>query len=429
MHMVGLNSDDNVIRERYRTFVAFVCDYLQSSDYEEKPLPDGHELKKHLETKKETEDVLDAFDELMAGLFRVDYEELSKESTEEMLLNTALDSIEYEDHFEISETKFEDSWKRLVMCRENASGRSRMYAYLEGFESEVSPIILDKEFTIREADMLEIAYFGQSMKSMGVRRESRYVLETNPGVDVGSIRMDLAKSEGEVKCISDILSRFYGIISALRIWSPGCVGVESESLELRSKDGAGVILHSEFLEKPEAFPAYYGRKRTTLSKLHSTEVSLFRAFWKDYVKASKSKRLRRAIRRYNTAVCSDNPEDELVDLIICLETLFGASGFRAVVLSSSLYSDDAEKCRMATEEINDAYKLRNSIVHGGGLKANDDHVVDRLFEFVAILLRNAILISAETSESISEHLIGTVFDTAKRKSIHQIINASIGASY
>lgn len=77
-----------------------------------------------------------------------------------------------------------------------------------------------------------------------------------------------------------------------------------------------------------------------------------------------------ALRRYNTALAREIPEDKIIDLSICLESIFNSQSeisFRFALYNAVLTKKDVEERLQAYKTMKDLYSNRSNLVHGNKL--------------------------------------------------------------
>jgi hypothetical protein len=197
------------------------------------------------------------------------------------------------------------------------------------------------------------------------------------------------------------------VVSVMRIVVPSRLGIRFVWTQERH------YAHERTDTKPDTFPAIWspialeGDGQQAYGQFEYTftpeRIEMFQAIWSRYLKLRSSKRLMRSIRRYNTAICSHEREDSLVDLIIALETLFQAQGFKVSFLVSFLFSLDEEERRQALCTLEDSYRMRNASVHGGDLDEKKMRIVDQLLPLVGQILSFAILVQM-SGKKLADHV-------------------------
>jgi hypothetical protein len=108
-----------------------------------------------------------------------------------------------------------------------------------------------------------------------------------------------------------------------------------------------------------------------------------------------STRLRIAVERLSDASLRPKADDRLLDLIICLEALFGddqgAAGYKIGLRSAVLIGNDHQERQEIFELVQQAYRRRSGLVHGGGKKRKDDITPKELAEKLANVTRKSLL--------------------------------------
>ena len=114
-----------------------------------------------------------------------------------------------------------------------------------------------------------------------------------------------------------------------------------------------------------------------------------------------SERLEWALRRYNVALVSDKTEDSIVDVIIALEILFNAIGFRMAYRASFLASTSPDERKIAVEILEKSHKIRSNIVHGSvSEKEKQKKLLGMLILVVCRILRSYIHVSNKYEDVI-----------------------------
>ncbi len=160
--------------------------------------------------------------------------------------------------------------------------------------------------------------------------------------------------------------------------------------------------------------------------LDEERVKYLQKLWKQYRKIRneeskrKTERINRALQRFCNAITSVDVEDEVVDLIVALETLFQAYGFKLVSYAAQLLGLDVKIYKHALETLDQAYDVRSKLVHGGRLKEKDKRVIINLLPLVAQIIIFWIALS-EVKGGVLELIQKSRFDKNLLSKMHKLL--------
>lgn len=150
---------------------------------------------------------------------------------------------------------------------------------------------------------------------------------------------------------------------------------------------------------------------------------------KNFAKNKRKRFLLNAIEYYNRSLGNYNNEVKLIDLMICLESLFSREKQElrlrySLRMSQLLGSSQQEKIPEIFRNVYALYSKRSKIVHGSeDVKLNDKDI--RIFRYY---LKEAIKIYIhidESKELLLNLLDESVYDLAKRESLGQIVSEAV----
>lgn len=184
----------------------------------------------------------------------------------------------------------------------------------------------------------------------------------------GDLSVDPAAIEAEQEALT---SKILSVVHCLRLFKSGGVSIPSLVIftphwPLEGGTSGGMV-------EPRTVGGQY--------TLTSGECEAFQEFWKKYNLARRTPFIDGAIRRFGYAGERHRPEDRLVDLIVCAESLFlsdagetrerGEMRFR-LSLRFAVFADLQDYGRTdAFRLMRSAYDARSAIVHGGRISPND----------------------------------------------------------
>lgn len=154
--------------------------------------------------------------------------------------------------------------------------------------------------------------------------------------------------------------KFDEACSALRLFKSGAVGYD--------------FIQKTTSGDPFRFIETYGssrpKPRLGLYVLLNGEISAFSVFWQFYqkVRQIKRNRIELALRRFNYGYERKRPEDRLIDYMIGFEALLLGEEqelrYKLALRGSALLGRNSDERERTFNELHEAYKQRNKIVHG-----------------------------------------------------------------
>jgi hypothetical protein len=169
--------------------------------------------------------------------------------------------------------------------------------------------------------------------------------------------------------IIDSHEKFEQVVRGLRILKEGQVDHQNTFRRSCFPGQIGVFPNSTYhLDKRHAPIESFNLSEDELPKL----ITILKAILLKTVSA----RLRIAVERLSDAILRPKADDRLLDLIICLEALFGDDqgaagykiGLRSAVIVGNNYRDRQEIFKLVQQ----AYRRRSALVHGSRKKHEDD---------------------------------------------------------
>jgi len=341
---------------------------------------------------------------------------LKDETTKEMLSGLLYESIDDDSPDKWPYFDLEDSLN-LAPKRNN-----RVWAYLHQFSSSQDIIELEGPLRIRRATIVENFYFReQNMTHAG--SVTSFIIESKPTAPLlGAFwTMKTIGKRGPERRNIIPPEPPYGIeirdlVTMIRLVCPSSVGYSTVILQLEFS--GGITIFPVYSTIPSGFPAVFGRLRGRTCKLDEKRIDFLQKLWVKFRAVRKDETvtrlqcIMRALRRFNNAIASVDVEDEIVDLLICLETLFQSPGFRMVFYASYLLGLDNKRYVHARTTLDKAYDVRSKVVHGGSLKAKDKKVIQDLLPLVGLVLIFWIVLAG---------VKGGVLDFVKKASLDESI--------
>jgi hypothetical protein len=290
----------------------------------------------------------------------------------------------------------------------------RCFTFLYGFESEMDTIQIGEGLQIRRVNLIERAIFRNRPEIelswvieemldcselpeyvVEITRDSlnRFVKEPS-GVESSLGMIDYVNN-------SDIIGDLIGII---RLVNPSYIGIRF----MRYHDIYGYW--DAWENRQEVMPAFYGGWKKP-EVFTASKIKFLQTVWEKFVGVRANERLQRVIRRYNSAIISEDLEDRLVDLIISLETLFQGMGHKIEFMASFLYGMVSENSEKAMNILEISYRLRNRTVHGGSIDGKKHGAtIDELLPLVSQIITMAILLQM-SGKSLSNHVKQAYLDS------------------
>lgn len=156
------------------------------------------------------------------------------------------------------------------------------------------------------------------------------------------------------------IERFDEARSALRLFKNGAVDYHFIQKTTCGDPFRFIETHGSSRPKP----------RLGLYVLLNSEISAFLEFWQFYqkVRRSKQNRIELALRRFNYGYERKRPEDRLIDYMIGFEALLLGEEqelrYKLALRGSALLGRNSDERERTFNELHEAYKQRNKIVHG-----------------------------------------------------------------
>jgi hypothetical protein len=317
-------------------------------------------------------------------------------------------------------------YEELERCMIEPSDGPRVWCYVHQLDCPIDIIDLDGPLRIRKATIVERALLKQKWHSTGL--SPTFIAETKRGTVETILDKEKAKRAGvdfhiELFTMPPFGDAFFTLVSILRLTIPSPVGYD----ELVYQDEAGELsTRMVYQVSPWKHPCSLGVLGQKKCELNGEDVRILNVLWDGYNKASQNfgterfSRLQRAIRRYERAICSNEVEDAIVDLIIALEILFEVGGREMAKLASHLIGSNEKSRGKLFRLLDDARKMRNSIVHGGFFDSNNDLVDRYLLSIVRRIIVCSILLAKE-----KEWFAGLVRDAVNNASRLEELHDSI----
>jgi len=185
-------------------------------------------------------------------------------------------------------------------------------------------------------------------------------------------------------------ANFNEVITALRLLKEGCVERQITYTRLEYPGQLGDVGHSiRAINKRHPISQSYTLSEADLPDLEQILTA---------IKSGRIPvRLQTAVDRVNFAAERDRAEDQILDLLIAMEAIFGDSqgaiGYKIGLRCAVFAENDYEERNRISKLINDAYSRRSALVHGGRsksmgtLKLTTDEIVKELLVLIAIASR------------------------------------------
>jgi len=298
---------------------------------------------------------------------------------------------------------------------------ARVWFYLHQFDAVLDSIDLEGPFRIRRMSMFERMYFKEFKESFAGRSRADFIVETRPGkfkpyrAQDGSYRMPrTCPLQGWIQLL----------LNSLRLVRISSVGTKTLYYDIPTLTEGGrerfVELRAEYTPPAEFLPGIFGHHEKSVCSLDYEGVALLKRLVKhlsplpDKMKDADFQTLLRALRRYNAALSSAGVEDEIVDLIIALETLSKTSGFKMVYNISYFIGVDDSDVKDVMGTLDKAYSIRSKIVHGGKIGKSDLAVISDIPRITrrALLLASVMGVSGKT---IRKNVQDISFDAQERE--------------
>jgi hypothetical protein len=340
---------------------------------------------------------LSSFDEL-SKIIEVDirYQKIKQEYTERfnggvsywLETNYIVESTFREYIGQLNQLKYEEKWalqlaKNLLRSLDEEISGTVCYSVVRGLECDFECQSLSKEIQLRKLSDDEICKLIEHQE--GLLQDD--ALPTNHCVLEQRFLIPLYQMQGSG--INTATENFNEIITALRLLKEG--RVERQNTYTRS----------EYPGQLSRMGGSIGssNKRYPISQSYTLLEADVPAL-KEILTAIKSGkipvRLQTAVDRVNFAAERDRADDQLLDLLIAMEAIFGDSqgaiGYKIGLRCAVFAENDYEERNRISKLINDAYSRRSALVHGGRsksmgtLKLTTDEIVKELL----VLIRKSI---------------------------------------
>jgi hypothetical protein len=207
--------------------------------------------------------------------------------------------------------------------------------------------------------------------------------------------------------------KFAELCSALRLFKQGSLAFNHIWMQNTTFSLEGIGPTHNPYSAPRLFDSY---------TLLNAEIADFLAFWQTYRQAVNNplKRLPGAISRFNFSYERYRPEDRLVDYVVAFEGLLLGDQqelrYKLALRGAALLSETATERKAIFEELSEAYKQRNNVVHGGShsptITINQTQIpfcelVDRTQEHLRSAIKKFLALCLERSE---KHIIEDIDD-------------------
>lgn len=268
----------------------------------------------------------------------------------------------------------------LAFCNLASNGIDRIYKIspLKGFftdDESVSSIPFSETLRIRKVTNEEkMTLYTKGISENIFPYDTQWIVEYNLAVD------NKIKDSGIVDYRTQPIDRtdaiFYAVISTLRLFQTGSIGLNSiitlTNIELPFNP---IPLTGLEISGMDSAHSYYMMKKDNITDL--------KEFWKNYneilieaypyilSKPDKFKNIKNAIERFNFANQHELGEPSVLDFVICLEALLTGKGdgrgevaFRVARRYSRLVKRTPEERRDIFKKIKIYYDFRSSMAHG-----------------------------------------------------------------
>jgi len=313
--------------------------------------------------------------------------------SQELIIYPIVDIIQKNHSMKISTTELKDSYEKYRKERTLSTKEAIVNTPLIGFKSKIKTFTFSNEFSIVEfSDEHKNKY--NDLTSFMNSYSTEEILESTHMIQW---RKELPKSPTNR---GDHEKNLYMLILTLRLCNSSDIVVKSsydEPKELLSIMGCGSKWHFE-TSKPHQFYNTHEFKNFDLQAAKQTfEVLLKLKNLKGYINIFNV-----VINRYLSSLSRTTPEDSVIDLTICLESLLLANErdelkYRLSLRGAMLLDEDPMKVKKILSRM---YDDRSAIVHRGELLANLKHSSDKeaLSEYRIItekILKKYILVSKD----------------------------------
>lgn len=273
--------------------------------------------------------------------------------------------------------------KNFIESLERGKSTVVFYTVLRGLESDIEEYTFSNSIRIRRlsdtevANLLaktatDLAYFDDGIP------QNRYVAE-----------QIIEQSFKEFPSINVADDYFKNLVTALRLLKPG--RVESQVTRTNYPHKGQIVTSEMMIGQPGGFPI---DKSYSLSQSDVPELqSLFEAIQNKTL----PQRLVMAISRINFASERIRPEDQLIDLMIAVEALYGGDGktdlrYKLGLRCAAYLETTLESRREILSFMKKAYDKRSSLVHGSNSKKglSTEAVVNELRRIVQVSIKQMI---------------------------------------
>lgn len=225
----------------------------------------------------------------------------------------------------------------------------------------------------------------QFMRDMGLS----YVLEYPYELDL---------PQGQALEFNKYVERISRIITAMRLFQAGCVGVSeahTKIVEGPSYRGMAVV---------DSFPPEYRGKLNYKYVLQRPEE--FVKFYSNLEKNMPIKEVKmiRAIRWFNMAYMESYDMDKLVDYVVALESIYGTGSDHVASCCSSTIGSSSEEMSEITMVLKQSYRLRSKVVHGAGVSEETlREIVPKVEDLARRSITERVTIDTRTSSTLPIH--------------------------
>ena len=263
--------------------------------------------------------------------------------------------------FQLDELAYEDTIARQIAssflgCLSTGKTEIVLFTVVRGLDYDGPPVELLGRVTLRcvptheRAAILDRTAHHQALLKDGFER-NECLLEYRATVLIG-------KTGG---ADVDAQKAFNQIITALRVIKGGTV--ERENCYIRpSRAGQVGCGDIRFFREGGKFTIYHEYK------LAETDLPGLKRVLAVLKRDGLARKLRTALDRLNFAAGRAEPEDQLVDLFVAMESLFGEGGgsirYKVAMRCAAFVADEPSERELTFRQIERGYTERNNVVHG-----------------------------------------------------------------
>lgn len=261
---------------------------------------------------------------------------------------------------------FDRVYKEMERCVYSPYIDYVVFAPLYNFKIEPDVIELENDIKIRKVKLEELNKLietGYMRKHLYISKKPYFVLATH------------YKGRKNFVVEYEKLTPLYSdMITILRLFKPGWLGYLGYFVQPQNSWAGGTLSHGE----PLPFLSIWEEERQPYYIIDSAEIRRLKKFWNLYRNLlsqdilNKHEYMKIALKRFNSAISGSNTEDQIIDSMIALESLYLQDekelGHKLSLRVSILLGKNDSDRSFIRDLTKKGYEVRSKIVHGKEVK-------------------------------------------------------------